>query len=104
MKTLEAISRSTKMPKIESEKIDCLHRPCSRPVYPRQSNPRRSKPEHCTRAYYGLDDFYAAEASFEISACNRVEVIQDRGTCFKGSVDRSLLPRAIFLIFTRNRP
>ena len=30
------------------------------PVYPRQSNPRRSKPERCTRAYYGLDDFYAA--------------------------------------------
>ena len=30
MKTLEAVSRSTKMPKIESEKIDCLHRPCSR--------------------------------------------------------------------------
>ena len=32
----------------------------SRPVYPRQSNPRRSKPERCTRAYYGLDDFSAA--------------------------------------------
>ena len=32
----------------------------SRPVYPRQSNPRRSKPERCTRAYYGVDDFYAA--------------------------------------------
>ena len=32
----------------------------SNPVYPRQSNPRRSKPERCTRAYYGLDDFYAA--------------------------------------------
>ena len=30
------------------------------PVYPRQSNPRRSKPERCTRAYYGLDDFHAA--------------------------------------------
>ena len=45
---------------VESEKIDCSHRPCSRPVYPRQSNPRRSKPERCTRAYYGLDDFCAA--------------------------------------------
>ena len=31
MKTLEA-SRSTIMPKIESEKIDCLHQPCSRPA------------------------------------------------------------------------
>ena len=54
------------------------------PVYPRQSNLRRSKPERCTRAYYGLDDFYAArQASVEISACNRVEVIQDQGTCFE---------------------
>ena len=26
------LSRSTKMPNIESEKIDCLHRPCSRPA------------------------------------------------------------------------
>ena len=43
----------------------CIARAASRhvhirPVYPRQSNPRRSKPERCTRAYYGLDDFYAA--------------------------------------------
>ena len=30
MKTLEA--KPFKMPKIESEKIDCLHRPCSRPA------------------------------------------------------------------------
>ena len=29
-------------------------------VYPRQSNPRRSKRERCTHAYHGLDDFYAA--------------------------------------------
>ena len=36
MKTLE-VSRSTKMSKIESEKIDCLHRPCSRPA-PRGQN------------------------------------------------------------------
>ena len=28
----QKLSRSTKMPKIESEKIDCLHRPCSRPA------------------------------------------------------------------------
>ena len=27
------------------------------PAYLRQSNPRRSKPERCTRAYYALDDF-----------------------------------------------
>ena len=33
------------MPKIESEKIDCLHRPCSRPVYPRKCAPAKT----CTR-------------------------------------------------------
>ena len=59
MKTLEA-KPFDQNAETESEKIECLHRPCSRPVYPRQSNPRRSKPERCTRAYYGLDDFYAA--------------------------------------------
>ena len=39
---------------------DAVSRRATSPVYPRQSNPRRSKPERCTRAYYGLDDFYAA--------------------------------------------
>ena len=58
------------MPKIESEKIDCLYRPCSRPVYPRQSNPRRSKPERCTRAYYGLDNLVSRQEC-ERQQCER---------------------------------
>ena len=30
--------------------------------------------------------------------------VQRKNSCFKGSVERSLLPSSIFLIFTRNRP
>ena len=36
------------------------------PVYPRQSNPRRSKPERCTRAYYGLDTYFILHTSYFI--------------------------------------
>ena len=38
-------SRSTKMPKIESEKIDCLHRPCSRPAPRGKIEPVRTHSE-----------------------------------------------------------
>ena len=45
------------MPKIESEKIDCLHQPCSRPVYPRKWAPAKT----CTWPYYASVFWYGGK-------------------------------------------
>ena len=47
-------------------------------------------PSHFCLSHSCRTSLLRGQASFEISACNRVEVIQDRGTCFERSEWKAL--------------